>query len=79
MAIVRAVPAWSLACLRASASAWFSRRFSRSTRVDSCAPVGCLMGNSTCAGSSALEKVLGPEVNFSSTFWPLIEPVKWKV
>src|SRR6266498_1363768 len=79
IAISRAVPAWSLACRRASASDAFSRWVSRSTRADSWPVVGSLAGNSTLAGSCTSSKVVGEEVNFSSTFWPLMEPVKWKV
>jgi hypothetical protein len=60
MAMVRAVPASSLACFLASASAWFSRRFWRSTRVESWEPVGSLTGNSTCAGSRSSLLAAGP-------------------
>jgi hypothetical protein len=52
---------------------------SRSARVASWAPVGCLTGYWTWAGSSMSENDWGPDLKVWSIFWPLMVPVKWKL
>jgi hypothetical protein len=79
MARVRAEAASSLAWFRSSVRAASTRAVSRSARVASWPPVGCLTGYWTWAGSSMSENVCGPDLKVWSTFWPLMVPVKWKL
>ena len=68
MARVRAEEASLLAWSRSAARAALIRAVSRSARVASWPPVGCLTGYWTWAGSSMSEKLSGPDLKVWSIF-----------